>query len=43
MIIASGLETAVESLSGWPLAIVICVGAICIASVFMGRWPWQKD
>jgi hypothetical protein len=29
-------------LTGWPLAVVICVGAICIATVFIGRWPWQK-
>lgn len=30
-------------LSGWPLAVVICVGIICVGSVFMGRWHWQKD
>lgn len=43
MILATGLETAVESLTGWPLAIVICVIAIAIASAYIGRWPWQKD
>jgi hypothetical protein len=43
MIFASGLETALESLTGWPLAVVICVGAVCLASVLIDRWPWQKD
>ena len=33
---------AVAELSGWPLAVVICVIAISIASFYMGRWPWQK-
>jgi len=33
-----------EDLAGmtWPQAVVICVGMICFASFFMGRWPWQK-
>jgi hypothetical protein len=31
-----------ESLS-WPNAIVFCVVIICIASVFMGKWPWERD
>ena len=42
ILLASGLETAVESLNGWPLALVICVGMICISSFWMGRWPWDR-
>lgn len=32
----------IDSLSGWPLAIVVCVAIVCFASVFMRRWPWEK-
>ncbi len=34
--------SVIDSLNGWPLAIVICVGLICVASMFMERWPWEK-
>lgn len=37
------LMLANGELEGWPLAIAICVGAICVASMFMGRWPWNKN
>jgi len=33
---------ATAELTGWPLALVICVGAICFASAMMEKWPWQK-
>jgi hypothetical protein len=40
MLLASGIETAIESLTGWPLSVVVCVVVISIASAYMGRWPW---
>ena len=40
---ASGLDSAIESLTGWPLAVVICVGVICFASMYIGRWPWERE
>lgn len=27
----------------WPEAFASAVGAICLASFFMGKWPWERD
>jgi len=27
----------------WPEAAIIIVGIICLASVIIGQWPWQRD
>lgn len=28
---------------GWPAALFGCVLTICLASMSMGHWPWQRD
>lgn len=30
-----------EIITGWPEAFSYSVGAICVASFFIGNWPWQ--
>jgi len=29
-------------LTGWPLALVICVAIICMVKLYTGDWPWQR-
>jgi len=33
---------AIAELSGWPLAIVICLCIIGAVKVLTGDWPWQR-
>lgn len=27
----------------WPEATMLSIGAICVVSLLMQRWPWQRD
>ncbi len=30
-----------ESITNWPACIALCVVAISVCSIFVGRWPFQ--
>ena len=36
------MQEAFTKLDGWQLVVVVCVFMICLTSLFIGKWPWNR-